>query len=445
MPEFEFLNSIKQLAAFLPGIWAYASAIVVFLWPFIAFVVLIAILRSTWFFWRQTLFEHSTKFILLELRIPREVRKSPRAMEQVLMAIHALRNTANDLQEKYWDGEVTRWYSLEIVSFSGETHFYIRTYYKQKRLVEAAFFSYYPDVEVVEVPDYIDRMPANVVEMEEQGYEVWGSEMVLAKEDAYPIRTYADFEAPDEERQFDPISVFLEVLGKLKQGEIVGIQIILAPEGPEWAEHWEHLVETLQESKKKEKRMTIGEGAVESFSSFTVRTPGQTDILKAVEKNLSKPAFETILRFVYFSPKSIFYDSFARRGLVGSFNQYASLDLNRFVQNYSVSTRTKIWNFPFVFPNLRNEYRKRRLIFNYRHRQPPPETFMGRVLTSTFFNWNSHTHWFSLNTECIATLFHPPTFLVLTAPHIQRMESRKVGPPAGLAIYGDESDLADFQ
>ncbi|MEK7555014.1 MAG: hypothetical protein AAB518_03470, partial [Patescibacteria group bacterium] len=157
---------------------------------------------STWLFWRQTLFEHSIQFVLLELRIPREVRKSPRAMEQVLMAIHSLRNTANDLQEKYWDGEVTRWYALEIASFSGETHFYIRTYHKQRRLVEAAFFSYYPDVEVVEVPDYIDRMPASIAEMEEQGYDVWGSEMKLAKEDAYPIRTYTDFEAPDEERQF---------------------------------------------------------------------------------------------------------------------------------------------------------------------------------------------------------------------------------------------------
>ncbi|MEK7554970.1 MAG: hypothetical protein AAB518_03235, partial [Patescibacteria group bacterium] len=238
---------------------------------------------------------------------------------------------------------------------------------------------------------------------------------------------------------------FLEMLGKLKQGEMVGIQIIIAPEGPEWAEHWEDLVEKLQESKKKEKRAITGEGETESFSSFTVRTPGQTDVLKAVEKNLSKPAFETILRFVYFSPKSIFYDSFARRGITGAFNQYGSLDTNRFVQNYSVSTRTKIWNFPYIFPHTRNEYRQRRLIFNYRHRQPPPEVFMGRILTSTFFNWNTHSRWFSMNAECIATVFHPPTFLVLTAPHIQRMESRKVGPPAGLAIYGDEKDLSDFQ
>ena len=50
-----------------------------------------------------------------------------------------------------------------------------------------------------------------------------------------------------------------------------------------------------------------------------------------------------------------------------------------------------------------------------------------------------------MNTRSLATLFHPPTFLVLTAPHLRRVESKKTGPPAGLAIYGDEGDLEKFK
>jgi len=441
MPPLQGLDILKEL---LTEAWGYILPVLEFIWPFVAFVFLVIILRSTWLFWRQSIFEHTIPFVLLELRIPREVRKSPKAMEQVLMAIHSLRNVATDLQEKYWDGEVTRWYSLEMASFSGETHLYVRTYVKQRPLVEAAFFSYYPDVEIVEVPDYTEQLPVTVREMYDQGYDTWGGEMVLEREDAYPIRTYESFEAIEEEKQVDPISVFLEVLGKLKKGEFIGIQILLAPAADDWGEEWEHLVEKLRETSKKEKRHGP-EGALEMFSRFIARSPGQTDVLKAIEQNLSKPAFETLIRFIYLSPKATFYDSFARRALKGCFNQYAALDLNQFGRNEKTATRTRMWYFPYVFPNVRNEYRKQRLFYNYIHRVIPPETFMGRVITSTFFNWNSHTRWTHITTACIATIFHPPTHMVLTAPHIQRVESHKASPPAGLPIYGDEKDIEQFQ
>jgi hypothetical protein len=35
--------------------------------------------------------------------------------------------------------------------------------------------------------------------------------------------------------------------------------------------------------------------------------------------------------------------------------------------------------------------------------------------------------------------------VTLTAPHIQRIESRKVAPPAGLAIYGGEEEIERFR
>ena len=50
-----------------------------------------------------------------------------------------------------------------------------------------------------------------------------------------------------------------------------------------------------------------------------------------------------------------------------------------------------------------------------------------------------------MNVEGIATLFHPPTAVVLTAPHVKRVESRKVGPPAGLPIFGEEEELEKYK
>ena len=177
------------------GILQSAGQVFYYTWWIWIPIILWPLFESTWLFWRQELFKHSMNFILLELRIPREVRKSPKAMEQVLMTVHGLRNAPGNLREKWWDGEVTRWYSLEVVSMGGEVHFYIRTWEKQKAIIEAAFFSYYPDVEIVQVDDYINSLPANVGEVNKSGYDLWGTELLLAREEAYPIKSYLDFES----------------------------------------------------------------------------------------------------------------------------------------------------------------------------------------------------------------------------------------------------------
>ncbi len=436
-------------------------------WWFWLFLILAPLTTSAWLFWRREVYKEDIQWTLFELRIPRQIMKSPRAMEQVLGAVHSMRNAAGNLREFWWEGEIGRWFSMEMASFGGEVHLYFRFYKKYKALVEAAFFSYYPDVELTEVEDYVDRFPENIQEMYRQGYEAWGSEMVLAREEAYPIRTYADFEAVAEEKEYDPISAFLEILGRCKPEEMVGIQILITPKDPrEWRDKWASMVEDITRSTQKKKAAALPSVTTKTeflggplpvftaekkdpkeennlFKSF-MRSPGETDVLKAVENNLSKPAFDTLIRFVYFSPQPTFYDSFARRGLTGAFNQYGSLDLNRFEMNKKVSTKVELWESPF-FPALRKALRAQRIIHNYKRRKNPITDFMGKLITSHIFNWNIHSRQFGMNTECLATLFHPPTKMVLTGPHLRRVESRKVGPPSGLAIFGEETDIKKYK
>jgi len=409
-------------------------------WWFWLFLILFPLTQSLWLYFKQEEFKNGIKWILLELRIPRETDKSPRAMEQVFVAFHTLRNVPGDWREKYIDGEITRPISLEIVSLGGEIHFYIRTYAKQKNLVEASMFAYYPDVEVVEVDDYIDRLPKDLQETYEQGQNIWGTEMVLNKEEAYPIKSYAEFEDPEETRQFDPISTFLEVLGKVKKEEIAAIQMLIAPADKAWSDEWDSLLEELEKPKMID--VVSAEGDVRKVP--VPKSPGKTDIIEKIENNFSKPAFATLIRFIYLSPQSSFSDTFASRGLVGAFNQYGSLEINSFRQNYNMSTRVDIWHWPHIFPKARNEYRKQRILFNYRKRELPPETWMGRFMSSHPFNLNFHSKRFILNIEGLASLFHPPIKMVLTAPHIKRLESRKAGPPAGLPIFGEEEEIKKY-
>lgn len=401
-------------------------------WWFWYLVVGSYLLELMWLFWRQEVYKHhDITWTFFELRMPREVTKGPRGMEQVLQTIRENRNVAGDFEEWYIDGEVTRWLSLELTSFGGEVHMYVRCYAKQAHLVEAAFHSYYPDVELEEVEDYTKKLPHNAAELKANGYEIYGTELVLAKEAMYPMRTYRDFESPDEETQFDPISVMLEMLAKAKNNEVVGIQFICIPASPNWSNHFEHEVEKLRKKK-------------DPGEFFSIKTQRQSDIVKAVEENIAKPAFETVIRFMYLSPKEIWYDSYARRGLISTFNQYASLDMNYLTQNFSVATRVKIWNFPYIFSNTRNELRKTRMLHEYMHREVPPESWLERVMRSHPLNW-CHSYAYPLNVEVLATMFHPPTIYALTAPHIRRIESRKGGASAGLPIYGEDKALEKFQ
>lgn len=410
-----------------------------------SFLILFFSFKSLWLYWRRAIFKRKIDFILLELKMPREAEKEPRGMEQILAALNALRNTPTNFKEKYWDGEVTRWFSLEMVSFGGDIHFYLRVFKKQQKIVEAAFFSYYPDVEIFLVDDYIDKLPKNIFEVNENGCDLWGAEVELSRDSAYPIKTYPAFEQIAEERQFDPISNFLEVLGNAKPGEFVGIQILIAPANYDWFKKWEKVVDKLKASARMAAAPAIGTEE-EISTMFTILSPGQRLVLEAVEKKLSKQAFDTLIRYIYISPKEIINKDYASRGIFGLFNQYAAYDMNSFKPNLAMwtsSSSTTPWKPPFVFSKSRLKCRKQRILWNYLKREMPPDTRLGRIITSSFYHKNA-TRLFEMNTEEVATIFHPPTPAVMTGPHLERAESKKTGPPAGTAIFGEEEELAKY-
>ena len=426
------------------------------------FVVLFLIFESAWMFWRNRRFEESFKSILLEIKVPREIIKSPRAMEQVLFAMHSLRNAPSILSEQWIDGEITRWYSLEIASFGGEVHFYVRTPFKQRNLVEAAFLGYYPDVELVEVDDYATAVfPRTLQDVYAQGYDVYGAELKLAKPDPFPLRSYKEFETADEAQLFDPVTNLVEAFGKIKREEMMGMQIMFYPLHPKAREKWQPLVEEMRAMKGKKSdaklstsfpggplpHLEVKKSEEDEFGKLSrawLRTPGETESLKKLEENLGKPAFKAVLRFIYFSPKSLFYDSFPRRAVPGAMNQYADIGSNYFALNAMAGTRTGLEYRPYIFPKAREKYRKQHFLHRYQERDMPPHQWIGYILTSTPFFWNTHSVPFFITTESLATIFHLPTTPVMTAPHVKRVESKKGGPPAGLPIFGDEEKLKKF-
>lgn len=407
------------------------------LWWLLALIILVPLAHESWLAWRQEIYKSAVKYVLLEIRIPPQVKKSPKAMEQILAQIHSLGNYPMNLKSYNLEGEVTLWFSLDVVSFGGEIHFYLRLPQKHQEIVETAFFSYYPDLEIVPVKDYLEDLPQTLFETYQRNFDFWGTEFVLGKEDIYPLKTYQDFEGGTE-KEFDPISVLLEVLAKVKKNEFVALQFICLPSpAKDWKERGGKVIQELKEKGSPAPKESL-EGQAPQVSPPS--NSKDLELAKLIEKNIEKPAFKVLIRAGYFSARENFSEGFVKNGLKGALNQYSGPEMNFFNSNGQVETKSRLTGWPYLFPRLRASWRKQRMLFNFSRFLIPPQTFIGKLATSHLLNSNFNSQMFYLNTQVLATLFHPPLHFVVTSPHIKELPSRKLGAPAGLPIFGEEEE-----
>jgi len=368
---------------------------------------------------------YSLKWVLLEIRVPSEGVKSPKAMENIFSALHAVLLPIKPFREKFLKGKVNDWYSLEIVGKSGEVKFYIRTLEATRNLVETQFYAQYPNCELIEVEDHVAALPA----FSEGEYDVFGTEFILTKEDVYPIKTYLEFEELNPARKenvqrLDPLASITEALSRLNPGEYLGMQVLARPTGDAWVKKGQEVIDKLlgKEPKKPEgaftglaKRLAAllpGEAAPKEEKKEERRkdqTPGQYEVLKAVEASMSKLGYSSGVRFLYMAPKETF-----QRGHVASVNGamklFATNNLNGFKMNMKVTTL--VAKQPFKKRKIRRK--KIMILRNYKLRQ---------FVASPGI----------LNTEELATVYHFPDVGV-RAPLMPRIEAKKGEPPAELPV-----------
>lgn len=394
-------------------------------WWTITPVVLFLILLYLWMYYIQLHYEANKSWVLLEIKLPREVLKTPKAMEQVFAALHGVRSELN-LIEKYIDGETQERFSFEIVGINGATHFYIRTNSKFRNLLEAQIYAQYPEAEINEVGEYTSAIPPDIPNKE---YDIWGTELILVKQDAYPIKTYVQFEDPKEEKRIDPLSSCTELLSKLEQGAQIWIQFIVSPASFDWHKEGEALVSKIlgkKEVKPKGMFGDIGETMKPLFSlkidasppqvqrsepasKMMYLSPGERETVEAIEKNISKFGFSATIRILYIARHEVFTKANVA-GILGTFRQFGASHLNSFKPN---SNKTP--SVDYLFKKTRNFARKRSLFRNYKIRK-------------------LDLHPFILNTEELATIYHFPGKMVAPAPFMQRVEAKKGEPPSGLPM-----------
>src|SRR3989344_6167945 len=122
-------------------------------WYIWAPIGLFFVFRLAWLGYTRGYFLTNLKWVLLEVQVTREVAKSPKAMENIFAGLHGA-TRGIDLINKYWEGVVLPWFSLEIVGDENGVHFYIWTQEFFRRLVETQIYAQYPSSEIRVVEDY---------------------------------------------------------------------------------------------------------------------------------------------------------------------------------------------------------------------------------------------------------------------------------------------------
>ena len=405
----------------------------------VIFAVSVPFMYSCWMFWRQEVYKHSRKLLpwkYLEIKIPREILKGPKAMEQFFAALWPLRNAPSGPYKKYWEGEIPRWHVIDIIGKNKEVRFFVRVSFAISTALQGFLYAQYPDVEIFEVEDPLPKeFPATYRELEDQGYEIFGNELYQTQSPAISIRTFSEFEqeSGDEKgRIIDPFAVLLELISNLKPSEMLLIQYVLMPDDQKhgrnnWRDEAKKILETLQNTTQQLGHDKEGNPQYR----FRFRTPGEEGVIKRIEEKLERPTFETTLRYMYIAPKAEYNYNVGYRGIQTFFNQFQH-DRQKLHRNLAIMTKSEWYYFPFIFPDTHLYWKRYAFYDEYMQRFLPLDLFAGKLYHSYFWAWCFGHRPMPLSSQELATLFHIPTNVVLTSPMFERVESKRLPSPSNL-------------
>lgn len=384
------------------------------------------------FVWKDYVVEYSKdswlnklEWTVLEIIPPKDVEKSPKVMESIYSGIAGVIGAISVFDE-WLNGVFIDQFSLEIVGDEGATHFYIRTQKRFRNLIEAQIYAQFPDAEIMEVPDYVARFPKSIPNKD---WNLWGTDVEFKMPDPYPIRTYDKFEEDVTGTMIDPLAAMAEVIGKLKPGQHIWLQYVIQPLKEVWRDDELKLIDKLsKKAEKKEKNILehmvdvivslpkalfgpVEFAAEEAKNDQPLEfklTPGEKEVLKAVEENLGKNAFKTKMRLLILCRKDAF-DKTLISSFFGSLKQFSDLNMNNLKPNDASKTYAH-----YVMKGSRMAARQRKIYRRYKSRSMDGVKIV-------------------FSTKELATLFHFPNMEV-KAPSVTLIQSKRGTAPANLPV-----------
>lgn len=402
-------------------------------------VVLLVVLAwgatRLWLDWRQNLYNKKKTWVVLAIDTPRVSEQGPRAVENLFAYLAGAHSGASFL-DKWWQGYTQDTISCEIVSLDGNVQFIMRTTRKLRDLVEASVYAQYPSAMITEIEDYAFKVPNHYPDEE---WDCWGAELIPAKADYFPLKTYPYFEDKVSMEFKDPLAAMFESFGRLGPGEQAWFQIVLKPIlGTDFVKEATLAVNKLT-GKKVEPKRTFLDKAVDlplstiSFAADQIfsgsegptkkdakqmdlrmlnMTPGERDVVQAIENKMSKLTFECKMRFLYVARKEVKTNSRIIQPFFGSIKQFNTQNMQSLKPELK---KVGVSSSIILFKTWRNNLRKTNLVTAYRNRS----------------GWTGAKA-FHLCTEELASLWHFPHTIQVEAPQLKKIEAKRTAPPTNI-------------
>lgn len=390
---------------------------IAFMWfPYWGPVLFGIIFWEEWLRYVRAKWRVNLKWIMLEIKVPKEIHKTPVAMEIVLNGLY--QGGKGRWYNWYWKGRVRDWFSLEMVSLEGHVKFFIRTLPIYKNIIEAQLYAQYPDIEIYEVPDYTRYVDYRGKEGE---WKMVGVDFKLDKADPYPIRTYVDYgldkEGVKEEYKTDPLTSIIEWLGSIGKGEQIWIQVLIQAAEKRYKKKDGTMGDWKAEAKVELEKLKKGEEKDDKDAGFKMlmKTKGEQEVIAAIERSVGKLGFDCGARVLYLAKKDNFTAS-NLKAIVGTFRPFSSANLNSF----TIASHTLGFDFWWQdYQDMRITKKRVKQFEAYKYRSwfYLPYKFKPFVLT----------------TEELATIYHFPGGVAQT-PTFGRIPSRKSEAPVNLPI-----------
>jgi hypothetical protein len=368
------------------------------------------------------------KWTILEVIPPRDIERGPKPMETIYAGMTGVITTHSPFD--VWLNGAYRQdpFGVELIGEEGKVHYYIRLLKKYRNLVEAQIYAQYPEAQILEVEDYYNKFPKVVPN---RNWDLWGADYeFVKKEPYYPIKTYDQFEESITGEMIDPMAAMVEVMGALGPGQHIWLQYVLVPvQEAESIKGGENLANTLKGKAVAPEggrllhdigdvlsNLVAGLFGPPEFKELAKKkeeqpldtrlSPGEREVLKAVEENLGKNFFKTKMRLIVLGKRDVFDKSFVS-AFSGAIKQFNDLNMNQ-VKPEDIS---KTYGTGFFTERILN-FRKRKIYDRYRRRN------MDGVLML-------------FSTKEMATMFHFPDISVKS--HAITQTTSKLGAaPANL-------------
>jgi len=423
---------LMTATVFMFGSVTYAISIALFLAPIWLPILILRSAYHLWYVYKRSEFIAEQKYVFLEIKPPRNLVKTPLAMEAFLSTLHLTGGESN-----WWQrltGGVRPSWSLEIASFEGRIHFYIWGRANFRRLIESQLYAQYPGVQVVEAVDYTRTISATPEE-----WFVWGVDYKHLEPDPLPIKTYTEYgldKVQKEPEQVDPLAQLIEFMGSIGKGENLWLQFVIRAHKGEkygklnakgkdftWVDQGEKLVEDIRKmAGTKAKYFDPTTGKMISTEGFPNPTKGQSEKIAAIERNTSKLAFDVGIRGVYITKKDKINGGTIGH-LIALFKPFTTPGWNGID---STAWLKKFDDYPWeIGAERKKDHYRRDLIEAYRRRTFYYDPFFEGSLPRDKI--------MIMSTEELATIYHIPSRSIET-PGLERIASATSDAPANLPI-----------